>query len=149
MLIFKKKNLIKFGLNLNIKNLSKYKFLNKLILSNKLFFSIFDLKFLIYKLLSFYTFNNLYIKNLKNTRTLLFVDGSLNKRTQTINKKYLLQYNYFYINKNNWLPIFEKNLQIKKINFLIFWNYNSFFFKINPFFLNIPFFFFFKSLLSY
>jgi hypothetical protein len=101
MLIFKKKNLIKFGLNLNIKNLSKYKFLNKLILSNKLFFSIFDLKFLIYKLLSFYAFNNLHIKNLKSTRTLLFVDGSLNKRTQILNKKYLLQYNYFYVNKNN------------------------------------------------
>ena len=141
MFIFKKKNLIKFGLNLADKKLSKYKFLNKLILSNKLFFTILDLKLLTYKLLNFYSFIQIYTKNLKSTKNILFIDGTLNKNIQQINKKYLLQYNFFYINKKSWLPILEKNLQVKKINFLIFWNYNSFFFKINPLTLNIPFFF--------
>ena len=101
MFIFKKKNLIKFGLNLADKRLSKYKFLNKLILSNKLFFTILDLKLLTYKLLNFYSFIQIYTKNLKSTKNILFIDGTLNKNIQQINKKYLLQYNYFYINKKS------------------------------------------------
>jgi len=101
MFIFKKKNLIHFGLNLGNTTLSKFKFLNKIILSNKFFYSILDLKLLIYKLMNFYSFIQIYIKNLKTKRTVLFIDGSIDKKIQLINKTYLLKYNYFYINKYN------------------------------------------------
>lgn len=145
MLIFKKKNLIKFGLNFSSVTLSKFKFLNKLILSNNLFYSIIDIKLLIYKLLNFLAFMEIYTKNLKYKRTVLFVDGTLNKKLHLLNSSYLLKYNYFYINRYNWLPIFYKDLQLQKINFVIFWDYTSFLFKINMFYVNLPFFFFFKK----
>ena len=149
MFIFKKKQLLEFGLNLGGTDLTKYQFLNKLILSQNLFYSIFELKLFMYKLLNFNTFIQIYTKNLKFKRTILFVDGTLDSKIQSTNKSYLLKYNYFYLNKYNWLPVFEKNLQISKLNFIIFWNYNSFFFKINTLFLNIPFFFFFKIKINY
>lgn len=145
MLFFIKKNLIKWGLNLTIKNISKYKFLNKIILTNKFFFSVINLKLLAFKLLTFYNFIQLYIKNLKYKRTILFLDGTLNQEQQKLNKVYLLQYKYYYLNNYNWLPVLINHVQYKKINYLIFWNYHSFFFKFNPFLLNLPFFFFFQK----
>jgi len=142
MIYFKPKTLIKFGLNLSFKSLTKFVFLNKLILSDNFFFSILDLKLLLYKLLNYYLFIQIYKKNLKTKRILLFIDGTSDKKLKLLNKKYVLNYNYFYINKNTWLPIFEKNLQINKINFIIFWSYSSFFLKLNLSYLNVPFFFF-------
>jgi hypothetical protein len=101
MFIFKKKQLLEFGLNLGSTDLTKYQFLNKLILSQNLFYSIFELKLFMYKLLNFNTFIQIYTKNLKFKRTILFVDGTLDSKIQSTNKSYLLKYNYFYLNKYN------------------------------------------------
>ena len=96
MLLFKKKNLIRFGFNLSIKSLTKYKFLNKLIISTKAFYSILNLKLLTYKILNFYSFLQIYKKNLKFNRRLIFVDGSSQELDRKSNENFLLNYNYYY-----------------------------------------------------
>ena len=53
MLYFKLKTLIKYGRNLGFKNLTRFVFLNKLILRENFFFSILDWKLLLYKLVNY------------------------------------------------------------------------------------------------
>ena len=98
MLLFKRQNLIKFGLNITFVHIKKYQFLNKIIISNNFLYSIYDIKLLTYKLILFQKFINIYKK--KNTKKLhyLFVDGSLHVSQQSLLRIITLKNNHYYIN---------------------------------------------------
>ena len=143
MFILKKKNIIKLGFNLGLLKISRYNFLFKLILSAKIFSSILDLQYITYKILLLKKF--LFLHQKKNKK-LLLVDGTFNKLDRLFLCKYVKGLNHFYINEDLWFPSAFSYLQLENIGCVLFWNYESLILNLNPWSLNIPFFFFFQEL---
>jgi len=98
MFLLKKKNIIKLGFYLGLTKISKYQFLLNIILSSNQFYSILNLKFITYKLLTLKQFLKIYKLNNKK---IIIVDGTLLDSERLFYKKYLKTTNHKHIDKNS------------------------------------------------
>lgn len=145
MFLFANKALIFFGINLVFTKLSKINFISKLIMHELIFYNIINLKLLIYKIILFKNFiflNKKYDKCPEEKLKLIFIDGSDNSEI----KRYFSRYNLWYLQNFTWIPNYQKLFKTEELYFLLFWNIESFFLKLDYWDLNLPFFFFINQL---
>lgn len=143
MFLFTNKAIISFGFNLVFTKLSKINFISRLLTHELIFYNILNLKLLFYKIILFKNFIFLNKKyNIHEELKLIFIDGSDNLEI----KKYFSRYNLWYLQDFIWLPNYQKLLDSTQLYFLLFWNIESFFLKLNYWNLNLPFFFFINHL---
>jgi len=100
MLIFKNKNIIRFGLNLGVKNITRYQFLLKIAICENSISSIMNINLIIYKLLLFKSFLNLHENIRMDNTKILMVDGTFDKPERHFLKKYISNLKHFYINED-------------------------------------------------